>query len=81
MHEYPILCCDVSCYYSKKKFLRDSDRSYTYQPVQICELVIYVEVRAKKNNIIHIHLKITMFYSHEKMIYWPGSINLKLQVF
>ena len=29
MREYPILCCDVSCYYSKKNFLRDSDRSYT----------------------------------------------------
>ena len=42
MHEYPILCCDVSCYYSKKNVLRDSDRSYTTQPVQICELAIYV---------------------------------------
>ena len=42
MREYPILCCDVSCYYSKKKILRDSDRSYTTQPVQICELAIYV---------------------------------------
>ena len=35
----------------------------------------------KKNNIIHFHLKITMFYSREKMKYWPGSINLMLQVF
>ena len=84
MHEYPILCCDVSCYYSKKNFLRDSDRSYTNQPVQICELAIYVQVRAKKqqqNNIIHFHLKITMFYSREKMNYWPGSINILLEVF
>ena len=67
MREYPILCCDVSCYYSKKNFLWDSDRSYTNQPVQICELAIYVQVRAKKtNNFIHFHLKITMFYSREK---------------
>ena len=42
MHEYPILCCGVSCYYSKINVLRDSDRSYTTQPVQICELAIYV---------------------------------------
>ena len=77
MREYPFLCWNVSCYYSKKNFLLDSDRSYTNQPVQICELAIYVQVRAKKkNNIIHFHLKITMFYSREKMNYWPGSINL-----
>ena len=80
MHEYPILCCDVSCYYSKKNVLRDSDRSYTNQPVQICELAIYVleQKNNKKppNKIIHFHLKITMFYSREKLNYWPGSINL-----
>ena len=48
MREYSILCCDVSCYYSKKKNLRDSDRSYTTQPVQICELAIYVLEQKKK---------------------------------
>ena len=48
MHEYHILCCDVSCYYSKKNVLRDSDRSYTTQPVQICELAIYVLEPKKK---------------------------------
>ena len=42
--------------------------------------------RAKRNKkthnkIIHFHLKITMFYSREKMNYWPGSINLMFQVF
>ena len=60
MREYPILCCDVSCYYIKKKILRDFDRSYTTQPVQICELAIYVLEQKKnkqKNNIIHFHLK------------------------
>ena len=84
MHEYTILCCDVSCYYSKKNFLRDSDRSYTTQPLQICELVIYVLEQKKNtthNKIIHFHLKITMFYSREKLNYWPGSINLMFQVF
>ena len=85
MREYPILCCDVSCYYSKKKFLRDSDRSYTTQPVQICELAIYGLEQQKKqqqqNNIIHFYLKIAMFYSREKLNYWPGSINLMFQVF
>ena len=83
MHEYPILCCNVSCYYSKKNVLRDSDRSYTTQPVQICELAIYVLEQKKKilNKIIHFHLKITMFYSREKLNYWPGSINLMFQVF
>ena len=62
MREYPILCCDVSCYYSKKKILRDSDRSYTTQPVQICELAIYVleQKKHKKNDIIHFHLKIEL---------------------
>ena len=61
MREYPILCCDVSCYYSKKKILRDSDRSYTTQPVQICELAMYVlEQKTTKNNIIHFHLKIEL---------------------
>ena len=79
MREYPILCCDVSCYYSKKKILRDSDRSFTTQPVQICELAIYVleqkkkkkqkKNKQKKNNIIHFHLKIAMFYSREKLNY------------
>ena len=49
MHEYPILCCDVSCYYNKKNVLRDLDRSYTTQPVQICELAIYVLEQQKKN--------------------------------
>ena len=48
MHEYPILCCGVSCYYSKKNVLRDSDMSYTIQPVQICELAIYVLEQKKK---------------------------------
>ena len=83
MHEYPILYCDVSYYYSKKNVLRDSDRSYTTQPVQICELAIYVlEQKTKTHNkIIHFHLKITMFYSREKLNYWPGSINLMFQVF
>ena len=92
MREYTILCCEVSCYYSKKKFPRDSDRSYTTQPVQICELAIYVleqkqnktkkeKKKKKKNNIIHFHLKIDMCYSREKLNYWPGSINLMFQVF
>ena len=83
MHEYPIVCCDVSCYYSKKNVLRDSDRSYTTQPVQICELAIYVLEQKRKthNKIIHFHLKITMFHSREKLNYWPGSINLMFQVF
>ena len=82
MHEYPILCCDVSCYYSKKNVLRDSDRSYTTQSVQICELAIYVlEQKKKHNKIIHFHLKITMFYSRGKLNCWPGSINLMFQVF
>ena len=80
MREYPILYCDVSCYYSKKNFLRDSDRSYTTQPVQICELAIYV-LEQKKTNNIHFHLKITMFYSREKLNYWPGSLNLMFQIF
>ena len=82
MHEYPNLCCDVSCFYSKKNVLRDSDRSYTTQPVQICELVIYV-LEPKKNTPKNhtFHLKITMFYSREKLNYWPGSINLMFQVF
>ena len=70
MHEYPILCCDVSCYYSKKNVLRDSDRFYTTQPVHICELAIYV-----------LEQKNTMFYSREKLNYWPGRINLMFQVF
>ena len=78
MHEYPILCCDVSCYYSKKNVLRDSDRSYTTQPVQICELAIYVLEPKKK--IIHFHLKITKFYIREKFNYWPESITLMFQV-
>ena len=39
------------------------------------------KLEQKKNNIIHFHLKITMFYSREKMNYWPGSKNLMLQVF
>ena len=65
MREYHVLCCDVSRYYSKKNFLRDSDRSYTNQPVQICELAIYVQLE-QKNNIIHFHLKNTMIYSREK---------------
>ena len=87
MREYPILCCDVSCYYSKKNFLRDSDRSYTNQPVQICELAIYGQVRAKKSNIIYFHLKITMFYSPEKneLLAWEykpyASSILKIQLF
>ena len=85
MHEYPILCCDVSCYSSKKNVLRDSDKSYTTQPVQICELAIYVLEQKKKktnnNKIIHFLLKITMFYSREKLNYWPGSINLMFQAF
>ena len=37
--------------------------------------------RHTHNKIIHFHLKITMFYSREKMNYWPGSINLMFQVF
>ena len=53
MHEYPILCCDVSCYYSKKNVLRDSDRSYTTQPVQICELAIYVLEQKNKTKQNH----------------------------
>ena len=83
MHEYPILCCDVSCYYSKKNVLWYSDRSYTTQPVQICKLAIYVLEQKKKkhNKIIHFLLKIAMFYSREKLNYWPGSINLMFQVF
>ena len=63
----PSYVVTVSCYYSKKNFLRDSDRSYTTQPVQICELAIYVlEQKKQNNNIINFHLKITMFYSREK---------------
>ena len=67
MREYPILCCDVSCYYSKKKILRDSDRSYTNQPVQTCELPIYVHYentpmqhtaifRARKSDNFHLKM-------------------------
>ena len=37
--------------------------------------------KSKKKKIIHFHLKITMFYSREKLNYWPGSINLMFQVF
>ena len=86
MHEYPFLCCDVSCYYSKKNVLRDSDRSYTTQPVQICELAIYVleQKTTTKNThkkMIHFHLKITMLYNREKLNYWSGSINLMFQLF
>ena len=56
MYEYPILCCDVSCYYCKKNVLRDSDRSYTTQPVQICELGIYVlEQKTTTKNIKQNH--------------------------
>ena len=65
-------------------FFRDSDRSYTTQPVQICELAFYVleqKQQQQKNNIIHFYLKIAMFYSREKLNYWPGSINLMFQVF
>ena len=50
------------------------------QPVQICELGIYV-LEQKKKKKKHFHLKITMFYSREKLGYWPGSINLMFQVF
>ena len=32
----------------------------------------------QKTNIIHFHLKIAMFYSREKMNYWPVSINLQV---
>ena len=76
---------------ARKKFsgLR---QSYTTQPVQICELAIYFleqknktttkkTQKKKQNNIIHFHLKIAMFYSREKLNYWPGSINLMFQVF
>ena len=69
---------------ARKKFLRDSDRSYTTQPVQLCELAIYVleqKNKQQQNNIIHFYLKIAMFYSREKLNYWPGSINLMFQVF
>ena len=66
--------------------------SYTTQPVQICELAFYVleqktttkknkKNKQNQNNIIHFHLTIAMFYSHEKLNYWPGSINLIFQVF
>ena len=74
MHEYPILCCDVPATTARKNVLRDSDRSYTTQPVQICELAIYVLEQKKHthNKIIHLQLKITMFYSREKLNYWPG---------
>ena len=65
---------------ARKNVLRDSDRSYTTQPVQICELAIYVLEQKKKTNKkkTHtqqnhtFHLKITMFYSREKLNYWPG---------
>ena len=33
------------------------------------------------NKIIYFHLKITKFYSREKLNYWPGSITLMFQVF
>ena len=69
----------VSCYYSN--FLRDSDRSYTTQPVQICELAIFFLEQKNTHKIIHFHLKITMFYSPEKLNFWPGSINVMFQVF
>ena len=48
MHEYPIFVVTFSCYYSKKNVLRDSDRSYTTQPVQICELAIFVLEQKKE---------------------------------
>ena len=69
---------------ARKNVLRDSDRSYTAQPVQICERAIYVLEQKKnkqKNNNIYFHLKITKFYSREKLNYWPGSITLMFQVF
>ena len=54
------------------------------QPVQICELAIYVLEEKKttttKKKIIHFRLKITMFYC-ENLNYWPGSINLMFQYF
>ena len=75
MHEYPCVLL-----LQQKNVLRDSDRSYTTQPVQICELAIYVLEKKKHDKIIHFHLKITMFYSREKLNYWPGNINLMFQV-
>ena len=67
MSEYPILCCDVSCYYSKKNFFRDSDRSCTNQLVQNCKLAIYVHYEntpmqhtvifhARKNDNFHLKM-------------------------
>ena len=51
------------------------------QLVQICELAIYVlEKKNKKNKIkqchVQFHLKITMFYSREKLNYWPGVSSI-----
>ena len=37
--------------------------------------------KKKKKKNIHFHLKIVMFYSREKLNYWPGSIDLMFQVF
>ena len=82
MHEYPILCCDGSCNYSKKNVHRDSDRSYTTHPVQICELAIYV-LEQKKNTQQNHTFSFENYHVLQqlKLNYWPGSINLMFQVF
>ena len=49
MHEYPIFVVTFPATTAlKKNVLRDSDRSYTTQPVQTCELAIYVLKQKKK---------------------------------
>ena len=42
MHEYPIFVVTFPATTARKNVHLDSDRSYTTQPVQICELAIYV---------------------------------------
>ena len=62
---------------ARKTFFGTPTRSYTTQPVQIRELAIYVleqTIKTQKkthNKIIYFHLKITKFYSREKLKYNP----------
>ena len=65
---------------ARKTFFGTPTRSYTTQPVQIRELAIYVLEQNKNkkqtnkkthNKIIYFHLKITKFYSREKLKYSP----------
>ena len=50
MHEYPIFVVTFPATTARKYVLRDSDRSSKTQPVQICELAIYVLEQKKKKS-------------------------------